>query len=312
MRCSHLRALRQTTALLFATCLYAACTPGEMVSDDGHGGSTGAAGASGRGGSTGAAGTGTAGTTGAAGESGTGGTIGPGAAGTVGRGGTTGAAGQGGAAGANPAGGAGGSRRRGGRRRRIGQRRRRARGAAAHAGAGGPGVAAAAGGSAGTTGAAGTGGPPPLKKFVGNIDTRGQVRSDFIMYWNQITPENAGKWGSVEGDARPDELARLDTIYDYAKQHNIPFKQHNFVWGSQQPGWIGGLSQADQRAEVEEWIRLFCERYPGHAADRRRQRAAAAHDAVVHGRARRRRRERLRLDHAGVQVGAPVLPERRS
>ena len=98
MRCSHLRALRHTTALLFATWFYGACAPDETVSDDGHGGSTGAAGASGRGGATGAAGTGTAGTTGAAGEGGSGGTIGPGAAGTVGRGGTTGAAGQGGAA----------------------------------------------------------------------------------------------------------------------------------------------------------------------------------------------------------------------
>jgi len=54
----------------------------------------------------------------------------------------------------------------------------------------------------------------------------------------------------------------LDRVHDYAKQHDIPFKEHNFVWGSQQPSWIGGLSQADQRAEVEEWIRLFCERYP--------------------------------------------------
>jgi endo-1,4-beta-xylanase len=56
--------------------------------------------------------------------------------------------------------------------------------------------------------------------------------------------------------------AGLDAIHDYAKQHNIPFKQHNFVWGSQQPNWISGLSQADQKAQVEEWIRLFCERYP--------------------------------------------------
>ena len=51
-------------------------------------------------------------------------------------------------------------------------------------------------------------------------------------------------------------------MHDYAKEHDIPFKQHTFVWGSQQPGWIGGLSQTEQRAEVEEWIRLFCERYP--------------------------------------------------
>jgi len=44
MRCSHPRALRQTTALLFAAGSDAACTPGETVSDDGHGGTTGAAG----------------------------------------------------------------------------------------------------------------------------------------------------------------------------------------------------------------------------------------------------------------------------
>ena len=34
------------------------------------------------------------------------------------------------------------------------------------------------------------------------------------------------------------------------------------MWGSQQPSWINGLSQSEQRAQVEEWIRLFCERYP--------------------------------------------------
>jgi endo-1,4-beta-xylanase len=116
---------------------------------------------------------------------------------------------------------------------------------------------------AATTGAGGTGGaPPPLAKFVGNIDTRGQMRSDFSMYWDQVSPENAGKWGSIEGTRNSMNWRGLDAIHDYAKQHNIPFKQHNFIWGSQQPGWIGGLSQADQKAEVEEWIRLFCERYP--------------------------------------------------
>jgi hypothetical protein len=29
-----------------------------------------------------------------------------------------------------------------------------------------------------------------------------------------------------------------------------PRWQHNFVWGAQQPGWIAGPSQTDQRAEV--------------------------------------------------------------
>jgi endo-1,4-beta-xylanase len=82
------------------------------------------------------------------------------------------------------------------------------------------------------------------------------------MFWDQVSPENAGKWGSIEGTRDSMNWRGLDAIHDYAKQNNIPFKQHNFIWGSQQPGWMGGLSQADQKAEVEEWIRLFCERYP--------------------------------------------------
>jgi endo-1,4-beta-xylanase len=103
---------------------------------------------------------------------------------------------------------------------------------------------------------------PSTLKFVGNITTRGQVRSDFADYWNQITPENEGKWGSVEPTRDQMNWSGVDRVHDYAKQHGLVFKQHTFVWGSQQPNWLAGLSAADQRAEVEEWIRLFCERYP--------------------------------------------------
>ena len=35
-------------------------------------------------------------------------------------------------------------------------------------------------------------------KFVGNV-TGNSVPSNFGTYWNQVTPENATKWGSVEG-----------------------------------------------------------------------------------------------------------------
>jgi endo-1,4-beta-xylanase len=141
-------------------------------------------------------------------------------------------------------------------------------GAAGVAGRGGEGgVAGAAGGGgkggAGGSGTAGTTSAPPVgKKFVGNIDTRGQVRSDFVEYWNQFSPENAGKWGSVERTRDQMNWASLDAMYAYAKQHNVIFKQHTMVWGNQQPSWLSGLSQAEQREEVEEWIRLFCERYP--------------------------------------------------
>jgi len=119
---------------------------------------------------------------------------------------------------------------------------------------GGQGGAAPSGGA--------SGGKQWPKKFCGNITTGGQVRSDFNKYWNQITPENEGKWGSVEGTKDKMSWGGLDRVHDYAKQNNIPFKQHNFVWGQQQPSWLNGMSAADQKAQVEEWIRLFCERYP--------------------------------------------------
>lgn len=56
--------------------------------------------------------------------------------------------------------------------------------------------------------------------------------------------------------------AGMDRVRDYARQHGIPYKGHTFVWGSQQPSWLAGLAASEQRAEVEEWIGLFCERYP--------------------------------------------------
>ena len=100
------------------------------------------------------------------------------------------------------------------------------------------------------------------RKFVGNITTRGQVRSDFDSYWNQITPENEGKWGRVEATQDVMNWGWLDAVHDYAKAHGTLFKEHTFVWGQQQPSWLVGLSAAEQRAQVEEWIQAFCERYP--------------------------------------------------
>jgi GH35 family endo-1,4-beta-xylanase len=110
----------------------------------------------------------------------------------------------------------------------------------------------------------GGGGPGPGLPafFVGNITTNGQVRSDFLQYWNQITPENEGKWGQVEPNRDQYNWAGLDRAYNFAQQNNIPFKQHTFIWGNQAPSWINSLSASEQAAEIEEWIRDFCARYP--------------------------------------------------
>jgi GH35 family endo-1,4-beta-xylanase len=103
------------------------------------------------------------------------------------------------------------------------------------------------------------------KKFIGNITTSGAVRSDFTRYWNQITPENEGKWGSVEGTRDVYNWAPVDRIYAYARANNIPVKAHTFVWGAQSPSWINNLSASETAAEIEEWIRDYCARYPDTA-----------------------------------------------
>lgn len=100
------------------------------------------------------------------------------------------------------------------------------------------------------------------KKFVGNITTSGAVRSDFARYWNQITGENEGKWGSVEGTRDVYNWAPVDRIYAYARANNIPVKAHTFIWGAQYPSWINNLSATETAAEIEEWIHDYCARYP--------------------------------------------------
>jgi endo-1,4-beta-xylanase len=96
-------------------------------------------------------------------------------------------------------------------------------------------------------------------KFVGSAMT--SPTANFSKYWNQVTPGNAGKWGSVEGVQDSYNWGPLDNIYGFALTNSFPYKHHTLVWGPQQPDWIAGLDSAHQRAQVEEWIRLVAERY---------------------------------------------------
>jgi endo-1,4-beta-xylanase len=73
---------------------------------------------------------------------------------------------------------------------------------------------------------------------------------------------DAGKWLSVESQLDTMVWTILDSIFGHAANTGMPVKQHTFVWGQQEPRWIGGLPPDEQRAEVEEWMRLFSERYP--------------------------------------------------
>ena len=133
-------------------------------------------------------------------------------------------------------------------------------GAAGAFGGSSGGIGGGSGGAAGSSaGGAGAGGQATSKKFVGNITTNNAVRDGFAKYWDQITPENEGKWGSVQPSQGTFNWSALDKIYAYAQANNVIFKQHNFVWGSQQPSWV---NNGNAETAVKAWMKAFCDRYP--------------------------------------------------
>ncbi|WP_164891091.1 endo-1,4-beta-xylanase [Botryobacter ruber] len=98
-------------------------------------------------------------------------------------------------------------------------------------------------------------------KFLGNIYSNPQL-PNYTNNWNQVSPENAGKWGSVEGTRNVMNWSALDAAYNLAKSNNMPFRMHVLVWGNQQPAWIENLPAAEQLAEIREWFAAVAARYP--------------------------------------------------
>ncbi len=104
-------------------------------------------------------------------------------------------------------------------------------------------------------------------RFIGNaLSSSIPIYPNFSTYWNQVTPGNAGKWGSVEGIMNSYDWTWLDAFYTYATGNGFLFKDHCLIWGAQQPGWIpGSLDSAQQRAKVEQWIDTVGARYQSMA-----------------------------------------------
>jgi len=96
--------------------------------------------------------------------------------------------------------------------------------------------------------------------FLGSAYSSAQA-SNFQNYWNQVTSENGGKWGSVEGTRGVMNWSDNDLSYNLAKKYGILFKEHTLIWGAQQPSWIASLDTASQRKEIDQWFSLLAARY---------------------------------------------------
>jgi endo-1,4-beta-xylanase len=98
-------------------------------------------------------------------------------------------------------------------------------------------------------------------KWLGSAYSSGQS-PNFATYFNQITPENGGKWGSVEGTRDVMNWGEVDAAYNLAKTNGWPFRFHILVWGNQQPAWIAGLPVDEKLEEIQEWFAAVAVRYP--------------------------------------------------
>ena len=96
-------------------------------------------------------------------------------------------------------------------------------------------------------------------KFLGNITTSYNVDAgggvpQYYTLWNQITCENESKWASVEGTRGNFNWGGADNAFNYAKNHNFPFKFHALVWGSQYPSWLESLTPKERYAAMVNWF----------------------------------------------------------
>ena len=104
-------------------------------------------------------------------------------------------------------------------------------------------------------------------KFLGNITTRYQVDAGggvpaYYTLWNQITPENESKWGSVEG-SRGNFNWGSDTPFNYAKNHGFTYKFHALVWGAQYPSWFtSSLPVSERYNAIVNWFDHVKQHYP--------------------------------------------------
>jgi endo-1,4-beta-xylanase len=99
---------------------------------------------------------------------------------------------------------------------------------------------------------------------------------NFGAYWNQVTPENGGKWGSAQptspfgpaADGYPVlpnpafNWAAARAAYQQARSTGTAFKWHTLFWGNQQPAWIESLPIAKQQEAIRIWLAAIAAEFP--------------------------------------------------
>ena len=80
--------------------------------------------------------------------------------------------------------------------------------------------------------------------------------------FNQVTPENCGKWGVVEAERGKRTWTNLDAMTRFAQTHRMAVKYHAIVWGMQQPKWT--QTAEGMKEVVDGWMADIFKRHGKH------------------------------------------------
>lgn len=107
-------------------------------------------------------------------------------------------------------------------------------------------------------------------KFLGNITTRGAIPSNYATMWDQLTPENETKWGSIANKEvqSVDEALRswnwtsAVNHYNWCKKNGVQFKFHCLLWTSQYPSYLKNFTGARLKKQIDIWFEACSKKFP--------------------------------------------------
>ncbi len=190
------------------------------------------------------------------------------------------------------------------------------------------------------TGSAATGTPPPpppppytppgppiatgKPKYLGSAHSPAQT-PNFAAYWNQVTPENGGKWATRRRHSRCDELDAGGCGLSNGTHQWVHVQVARAGVGQSATGMAAESAAGRATRRVARMVRRHRRALSRSRTDRSRERAAARSAAdtgeytagpvmrrlwQLLRRTRRRRSHRLGLDRQRIHAGATILSER--